>query len=78
MGIFQTKSVPRVALYLPKVHALISKQFQYQILNVLGLQIKFCVFHDLITDIIKAWGIQVSEWTKQVFLEHSAFVKDHN
>ena len=49
MGIFQAESVPRGALYLPKVHALISKQFLEQILIVLGLQI--CVFHDLIMDI---------------------------
>ena len=56
MGIFQAETGPRVTLYLPKVHALISKQFQYQILNVLGLQITFCVFHDLITVTVIASG----------------------
>ena len=55
-GIFLAKSGPRVTRHLPKVHALISKQFQHQILKVLGLQINFCVFDDLITDIVIASG----------------------
>ena len=40
-GYLSGRKCPRVTLYLPKVHALISKQFQYQILKVLGLQMCF-------------------------------------
>ena len=36
-GILQAKRGPRVTLYVPKVHALISKQFQYQIIKSLGI-----------------------------------------